>query len=152
MVVEGINLSSPAIEISATTYINTIPDVVTETTEIDTSEMESSYENSSTLLENVGLLLIVESRDEDQQSAVREELTTYISAAKLYLEAYAETLEYYTSETYKEDISKVETLDENLHANYNTFMEANNDLVETLDSYVDNEEETVEEVEETEES
>ena len=81
-------------------------------------------------------LLVMESRSLDQENAVRIELETYRSAAEIYLETYATMLSYYKEGTYKEDISQVETLDETMHINYTTFIEANNDLVDMLESFV----------------
>lgn len=135
-VVEKVNEVSLAIEATTTLYNDTLPDVVTEQDTIVTNEMEDSYDEAVSLLEETDDLLILEGRNLEQQNAVRTELETYRSAAQIYLESYAAMLDYYKGGTYKDDITQVEALDESLHVNYTTFIEANNDLVDTLESYV----------------
>ena len=136
LVVESVNETSLAIEATTSLYNETLPDVVTEENVIETSEMQSSYEAAVESLEDTTDLLVLEARNLEQQNAVRTELETYRSAAEIYLESYAAMLSYYSEGTYVEDISQVETLDETMHINYTTFIEANNDLVDTLESFV----------------
>ncbi len=136
LVVEKVNEASLAIEATTSLYNENLPDVVTEESVIETAAMEDSYDDATKLLEGTEDLLIIESRNLEQQNAVRTELETYRSAAQLYLESYAAMLSYYSEGTYKEDVSQVETLDETMHTNYTTFIEANNDLVTTLEGYV----------------
>lgn len=138
-VVEQINLSSTSIEITATLYNEVIPDVVTEQDEIKTSEMSSAFASAQREITQSESLTEVQSRSEEQQIAANESIGIYLIAADLYLSAYEEMLNYYSSETYKEDISQVQSLDETLHTHYTTFIEANNDLVETLEGFVDKE-------------
>jgi hypothetical protein len=45
-------------------------------------------------------------------------------------------MDYYDSGSYQEDITQVKSIDETLHLSYTTFIEANNDLVDILDSFV----------------
>lgn len=136
LVVEKINETSLAIEATTSLYNETLPDVVTEENIIVTDEMQGSYEAAVESLEDTADLLALEARNLEQQNAVRTELETYRSAAQIYLESYAAMLSYYSEGTYVEDISQVETLDETMHINYTTFIEANNDLVDTLESFV----------------
>ncbi len=137
--VEQVNLSSTAIEITATLYNDIIPDVVTEQDEIKTNEMSNAFSTAQKEINQSKTLTDILSRNEEQQLASNESIDIYISAADLYLIAYEEMLTYYSSETYKEDISQVQTLDETLHTHYTTFIEANNDLVEVLEGFVDKE-------------
>lgn len=136
IVVEKINETSLAIEATTSLYNETLPDVVTEEDVIVTEEMQNSYEAAVESLEGTADLLVLEARNLEQQNAVRTELETYRSAGQIYLESYAAMLSYYSEGTYVEDISKVETLDETMHVNYTTFIEANNDLVDTLETFV----------------
>lgn len=136
VIVEKINESSIAIEETTIIYNSTLPDVITEQDAIETAEMEESYENALSLLEETAQLLTLEARNIEQQNTVRTELETYRSAASIYLESYASMLSYYSEELYKEDITQVESMDETLHTNYTTFIEANNDLVDALESFV----------------
>lgn len=136
LVVEQINKSSLSLEKTATLYNESIPDVVTEQDTFELGEMETSYEEAKNLLRETNGLLDLESRNVEQQTAVQSELEVYMSAGDLYLQSYAEMLAYYGDGKYKEDITQVETLDETLHSNYSTFIEANNDLVDVLESFV----------------
>lgn len=136
LIVEQMKLTTPAIEETATLYNATIPNPVTELTEIDTSEMQKSYDAAYDLLADLKPLTDLESREEEQQAQVSAELETYITAAELYFESYQTVLDYYGNETYKEDVTMVTQYDENLHTSYTTFIEANNDLAETLDSFM----------------
>ncbi len=140
LVVEKINETSLSIEETTSLYNETLPDVVTEEDVIVTDEMQASYEAALESLEDTADLLVLEARDLEQQNAVRTELEVYRSAAEIYLESYAAMLSYYSEGTYVEDISQVETLDETMHVNYTTFIEANNDLVDTLETFVSAEE------------
>lgn len=140
LIVDRVNETSLAIEETATLYNETLPSEVTEQDEVDITEMNASYETALELLANMNELLELESRNTEQHSAVRTELQTYMSAGDLYLESYSEMLTYYSSGTYKENITEVENIDEDLHVNYTTFIEANNDLVDILDSFMTEEE------------
>ena len=136
LIVEELNKASLAIEETTSLYNETLPDVITEEDVIETDVMETSYDDAMSALEKTANLLSLEARNLEQQNAVRTELETYRSAAEIYLESYSDMLSYYSQGTYKEDISQVKTLDETMHTNYTTFIEANNDLVDTLESYV----------------
>lgn len=136
LIVDKLNVTSPAIEATATLYNSTLPDIVTEQDIIETSEMKSAYETAQNYLADTNELLDLESRNVEQQNAVRAELQTYLTAADLYLQIFSEMLTYYSSSAQQEDISQVELLDEELHTNYTTFIEANNDLVDVLESFI----------------
>lgn len=136
LVAEEVNLSSGAIESTATAYNSLIPSRVDETTVIPVKEIEESYEVAMETLGGVEKLLELTSKDPGQQSALQTAITTYLAAAEAYLETYGKTLAYYESETYKEDLSQVAVLDEQLHTDYTTFIEANNDLSSAMESYV----------------
>jgi hypothetical protein len=142
LVVERIKVTSPIIEESATLYNASIPDVVTEEAAIETEEMQTAFDSATESLEDIPPLLNLESRDLEQQRAVMVALEIYITAAGLYLDTYQEMLDYYALEGHANEVSQVESLDEVLHKNYTIFTEANNDLVETLELFVDGEEET----------
>jgi carbonic anhydrase len=135
-VVETINEISSSIESTATLYNDTVPDVVNETDVIDVATMKTSYTEASDALEQLGSLLTLESRNIEQQNAVRTDLTTYQTAAEQYLATYDEMLTYYGEGEYAKDLTKVKTTDETLHTSYTTFIQANNDLVDTLESFV----------------
>lgn len=146
LVVEKINETSLAIENTATLYNETIPDVVTEKDTFDTTAMRAGYETALDILKNTNDLLDLEGSNVEQQNAVRSELQTYMTSGDLYLQSYSEMLTYYSPSandtgsdgtvTYKDDITKVTPIDEILHTNYTTFIESNNDLVDTLESFL----------------
>lgn len=135
-VVDQINIVSTSIEESATLYNESIPDLVNESSVIDITQMNLSYDESVEALIGVDQLLTYESRNIEQQNSVKTELQTYESAATAYLDVYGKMLDYYESKAYNEDLSDVEVYDEDLHTAYTTFIQANNDLVEILESYV----------------
>ncbi len=138
-VVESVNGASTVIQPPATLYNDTVPNVVNETDTVDTTAMQSSYEEATTSLTAIADLLTLEARDIEQQNAVRTDLETYQTAAEQYLQTYNDMLTYYSKGEYQEDVSKVKSIDENLHTSYTTFIQANNDLVDTLDSFVSSE-------------
>jgi len=135
-VVDGINATSTVIENTATLYNEKIPNKVSEKDTLDLTTMQSAYDDATQNLENASDLATLESRNIEQQNAVRTGLSTYKSAADLYIESYKTMLDYYSNGDYQKDISKVGSIDEALHTNYTTFIQANNDLVDTLDSFV----------------
>lgn len=135
-VVAGINSISTVIEETATLYNDTVPNVVNETDTVDTTAMQSKYTESMDALKNLDSLLTIEGRNIEQQNAVRTGLQTYQTAADQYLQTYNDMLTYYSGAEYQQDVSKVKSIDENLHTGYTTFIQANNDLVDTLDSFV----------------
>ena len=135
-VVDQINEVSGPIEESATLYNETVPDLVTEASEVDTTNMQTSYNEASAALNESEGLLSLESRNIEQENQVRTELQTYQSAASDYLKLYEQMLTYYGTGAFKEDLSKVKSLNTDLHTSYTTFIQAHNELVEVLESYV----------------
>lgn len=140
LVVEKINETSLAVEATTSLYNETLPEKVSEKDVIEVSGMQDAYDEAVKSLEKTADLLTLEARNLEQQNAVRTELETYRSAGQIYLESYATMLSYYSEGTYTEDLTQVETLDETMHVNYTTFIEANNDLVDTLETFVGAEE------------
>jgi hypothetical protein len=136
LVIESVKEASLAIEDTAVIYNGTLPDVVTEQVEVDTSEMQAAYDDAAAALEDTEELLTLEAQNIEQQNAVRTELETYRTAAALYLESYEAMLTYYEDGTYKTDLTQVKPLDEAMYINYTTFTAANNDLMEIMNGFV----------------
>lgn len=136
LIVDHVNNTSLAIEKTATLYNETLPEVVTEKDTLDLGEMQTGADDARQLLADTEKLIAYESRNTEQQTAVIAELQTYMEAGDLYLQSYSEMLQYYVDGTYQDDITQVKPLDEILHTNYTTFIEANNDLVDILESFV----------------
>lgn len=136
-VVELISPATLAVEDSALSYNNLIPDEITELTEIDTTEIRIDFEEAEDLLEDVEKALDFESEDLEQQATVRGHLETYLLAGNEYMEAYEAMLNYFESADHQSDPNQLDTLDPALHSSYNTFTEANNDLVTSLASFVE---------------
>jgi len=136
LIVDHVNNTSLAIEKTATLYNETLPEVVTEKDTLDLGEMQTGADDARQLLADTEKLIAYESRNTEQQTAVTAELQTYMEAGDLYLQSYSEMLQYYVDGTYQADITQVKPLDEILHTNYTTFIEANNDLVDILESFV----------------
>lgn len=135
-VVETINVSSQAIETSITLYGEDIPDMVTEDSMIDASTMQASLAVIQNALKDSVKLIELQSQNVEQMNAVHTELTTYLKAADEYTTTYSSMVDYYANGTYQTDIEKVKVHNTALHTAYSTFIEANNDLVETLESFV----------------
>ena len=135
------NTISPAIEGSIQAYDETVPDFVTEEETISVEEIEAGYDTAKSAVGKINGLISLKSKNAEQESAVRAALTVYKTASEMYMDIYAAMLDYYASEEYLEDISKVNDFDEDLHESYTTFQEAHNDLVETLKSFIETEQE-----------
>lgn len=135
-VVELTNSASTFIEKTATLYNEKIPNKVTEQDQIDIEEMQTAYDEALEALEKVNDAVNFEGRNKEQETAIKNAVTTYLSAGEEYLNNYSTTLSYYADENYKKDITKVAVYDESLHTAYTTFIEANNDLVEALEGFV----------------
>lgn len=136
-IVEQLNVSSSTIQASANAYDKNIPLEVTELTVIDVSSLQKSLIEARTALETLSTIEDLESRDIEQQNAVRKDLKTYQLAAEAYLKRYQEIIGYYESKTYVQDVNQVEKLNSLLHTDYTTFIQSNNSLVQTLDKFVD---------------
>jgi hypothetical protein len=141
-VVDLIMPATLAVEDSAVTYNSTIPDDINENSEIDTTQLRDDFDETETLLNDVNKALSYESENLEQQATVRGHLETYLSAGNAYLDAYQNTLVFFEEAQYQTDPNEVDNLDPALHAAYNTFTEANNDLVTSLASFVEVEEST----------
>ncbi len=135
-IVETLNSSAKAIQETASAYNIAIPAEVSETSEINNEEMRKAWDLAQEKLNTLEPLHELESRDIEQQNAVRLDLMTYQLAAKQYLKRYEEVLAFYEEKTFTQDVNKVESLDSLLHTDYTTFIEANNGLVQTLDDSI----------------
>lgn len=136
-IVENLNEASLALEETANLYNETIPSIVTEESEIDVSTLKTSLESSKVLLAEIKNLSSLQSKNPDQETQVEESLISYSEAAENYFVSYEEMLLYYESGEFIKDVSKVTPIDESIHLNYSTFIDANNDLVELLDSFME---------------
>lgn len=135
-IVEVINETSTRLEKTATLYNETIPDLVTEQSAIDITEMKTEFDLALTWMNETNTLLSLEGKNLEQQNAVRNALETYQDLGTSYLTSYQTMLNYYENETYKEEIQTVEVLDKQLHSDYTAFIQTNNDLVNTLETFV----------------
>jgi len=135
-VVELVNPTTLAIEESALTYNSVVPDELTELSLVETDQLRLNYDEALELLEDSNKALNYESENLEQQATVRGHLETYISAGSEYLEAYEAMLIYFEDASHMEDPNRLDDLDPTLHAAYNTFTEANNDLVTSLAEFV----------------
>jgi len=136
-VVELISPATLAVEDSALSYNDLIPDEITELTEVDTLTLRTDFELAENLLEDVTKALDYESENLEQQATVRAHLETYILASDEYLENYEIMLDYFEAAENQTDPNRLDSIDPALHTTYNTFTEANNDLVTSLASFVE---------------
>lgn len=139
-VVEAVNASSESLDASYTQYyesLPSLPDKVTEETEVDIEVMEELHKTAQRNLKGVESLEELNAKNEEQKAATQTAIETYLAAANQYLTSYQEMLSYYGEGTYKEDLSQVSPLDEALYEEYNVLIEANNDLDDVLKEYVD---------------
>lgn len=136
-IVESLNKASLALEETANLYNETIPSIVTEASEIDVSTLKTSLESSKVLLTEIKNLSSLQSKNSDQETQVEKSLISYAEAAENYFTSYEEMLLYYESGEFIKDISEVTPIDESIHLNYSAFIDANNDLVELLDSFME---------------
>jgi hypothetical protein len=135
-VANEINESSHLFEDSGDIYAVSIPDDVTELDEIDTVEMTKIYNQMSKSVKEVEALLGLQSKNIDQEQASKAAIQTYLSAGNSYLESYSKMLAFYTEGTYLQEITRVQEFDADLSTHYNTFLEANNDIVDILEEFV----------------
>lgn len=127
---------SDTVSLSSSTYNETLPSPVTEQSEIETSVMSTAMNAINGDLIDIDDLLNLKSKDDEQELQVRAKLQSYLEAANAYATAYSEMLNYYESEEFREDITKVKVHDDALYEAYNDFVQANNELAETLERYV----------------
>lgn len=135
-VLDLVNPTTLSIEASAITYNTAVPDDITELSVIETEALREDFETSDKLLKDVNKALEFESENLEQQATVLGHLETYISAGENYLEDLEATLLYLENAEHQSDPNRIDTLDPELHASYNTFIEANNDLATSLAEFV----------------
>ncbi len=138
-VVNILDQNSTAIENTSTAYNSSIPNLVTEKTEIDSTEMEATLDEARTAISNSEEILLLESRSTEQQTAVQEEFANYLELADTYLAAYEEMVQYYESGSYQDDPAQVSEYDSGLFDEDNLFdslLESNNTLAEILESFL----------------
>ncbi|MFA6528169.1 MAG: hypothetical protein WCT46_01360 [Candidatus Gracilibacteria bacterium] len=134
-IAQALDANSSLIKDTITAYDSSVPDIVTEQTEIDTSGMETALENTQAKHQDIETLLTLASKNLDQEKAVEDELTNYISLSEICLSTYAEILNYYKSGEYKNDLELVGEYDTNIYNNYNALIESNNKLADILEEY-----------------
>lgn len=127
--------NSSLIKETITAYDSSIPDVVTEQTEINISNMETALQNAKTKDAEISALLGLTSENLNQETAVEEELTAYISLSESCLSTYTKMIDYYKSGDYKTDLESVSKYDTEIYDNYNALIESNNKLADILETY-----------------
>lgn len=138
-IVEILDSNGIAIEATVESYNSSIPNLVTEESEIDTVAMQESLATAVTESLKTEDLLLLESKNAEQQTEVQEELAVYISALKTYLEKYTEMVEYYSTTSYKTSPGLVGDYDSTLYDSdnlFDQFLESNNTLAEILKSHI----------------
>lgn len=132
-----INDTSSSIEKSTTAYDETIPNIVTETSKIDTTEIEKALAANKTSLEiALSTAPTLLSSDETQKAQVDIEFEKYIELANAYMETYEKMVTYYKNTGYQKSLDQVATLDRDLHNGYNDFIQSNNTLIDVLANFV----------------
>ena len=134
-IAQTLDANSNLIKDTITAYDSNVPDIVTEQTEVETSDMETALENTQVKHQDIEALLTLTSSNSDQESAVEEELINYISLSEICLSTYAEILDYYKSGEYKNNLGLVEEYDTKIYNNYNALIESNNKLADILEEY-----------------
>lgn len=135
-IVNQMKVTSSTVDTSSTTYNELVPDTVTEKTSIDTATLNELGDQIEDSIKDTQKLSRLESQNEEQQSVITPLLEAYLTAAQNYQAAYDAMLSYYGEGSYKTDITQVEAIDEALYSSYATFAEANNDLAEALEGFV----------------
>lgn len=139
-VVDLILPATLAVESSAVLYNSLVPEDITELTLIEPKALRDAFDDTENLMEDAAKALNYESEDLEQLATVRGHLETYLSAGEDYLESYKAMVIYFEDAGNQTDPNRLDELDPNLHTAYNTFTEANNDLVTSLASFVSEEE------------
>lgn len=135
-VVTLINDTSAAIEESTESYDNGIPNIVTETTKVDTTDIEAALTGIRTKLEtavNTPKLLSVNT---EQQTQVEAEFSNYLERAAAYADTFEKIVNYYKNGDYKKNLDQVAPFDRDLHNHYNEFIQSNNTLIDILAGFV----------------
>lgn len=126
-----------AIETTAAVYHDSVPELVTEESKIDSTLMEEAYSAAKLKYRNAAHLVNIESENTKQTQAALAKLTPYLESAEAYLDNYKELTAFFKKKEYKDSVPYVGTLDEQFNEHHNNFIEANNDLASTLAELVD---------------
>jgi ATP/maltotriose-dependent transcriptional regulator MalT len=134
-IVDHLNPTLDAMELSLDTYETTVPLTVYADSVIDMETMQTTYDDAKLWIDGIDTnLLTLQSWNGDQQTAVQTGLNDYKEAAKTYLEKYEEMLDYYGGD-FASNLDNVATLDTELYDIYNEYIDVHNTLVDTLASY-----------------
>lgn len=136
-VVDALNTTSEMVEATTTAYDEIIPNIVTEDSEIDVTPLKTALNSASIQLDSATSVLDLMSRDLEQETTVKEEFTNYLELGESYLTTYKTMVTYYENNKFVENLDLVAEYDDQLHEEYNTFIESNNALVDILDSFVE---------------
>lgn len=133
--VDHFNPTLDDLEASADTYDVSVPDTVYEDSTIDLATMESAYTPLKSDIDYIQSdLMLLESQNKEQQTAVRASLTDYYTKGTVYVAAYREMIDYYTGD-FASDLDQVAILDQKLANAYNDLIDTHNSLVDVLDSF-----------------
>jgi hypothetical protein len=135
-VVDILNATSDAIETTTFVYDESVPNLVTETSEIDVPAMQEAYDAAQAEMFNAASVLQLVGSNAEQQAAVSAEFSNYLELGNAYLATYKDMIGYYSDGYFATDLDGVATYDELLHYEYNDFIDSNNALVDILASYV----------------
>ncbi|MBT5016378.1 hypothetical protein HN748_05600 [Candidatus Peregrinibacteria bacterium] len=136
-VVETLNSTSAVIEETTDSYDLSVPNIVTEESEIDTTDMETALLSAQAKVTEAKTVLDLISKNAEQQEAVMAEFTNYLELGEAYVVIYETVTTYYSAQEYIESLDLVAEYDESLHSGYNDFIDSNNTLVDILASYIE---------------
>lgn len=134
--VETINATSATVEESTNIYDKQIPNIVTEDSTIEVTALETTLGESRTQISEAESITTLQSRNNEQQTAVQAEFPEFLELAKAYLGTYTLMVAYYKNGEYKQNLDKVSIFDEDLHTQYNDFIASHNKLVDILAEFV----------------
>jgi Txe/YoeB family toxin of Txe-Axe toxin-antitoxin module len=134
--VEAISPMTESFKSAAETYNDGIPEKINELIQIETADMQITYEEALLQIKPIEELYTYEARNIEQQKQAQDALKNYQDASETYLEKYQQMLTYYQTDAYKEDITQVDPLDKDLHTTYTSVLETHNTLVYTLETYL----------------
>lgn len=135
-VVQILNDTSAAIEETTQAYDKSVPNVVTEESEVDVEALKAARQEALSTITLADQVVNLKSQEESQQMEVKQAFVEYTELATNYLSSYQEMISYYENKEFVENLDKVAVYDEELHAQYNEFIAANNTLVDILGKYV----------------
>ncbi|MFA6436506.1 MAG: hypothetical protein WCW30_05240 [Candidatus Gracilibacteria bacterium] len=134
-IVDHFNPTLDAVEVSADSYDVSVPDTVYEDSTIDLVAMESAYTELKEKIDYISSdLLLLESQNKEQETAVRTALTDYYTKGTVYVTGYREMIDYYTDD-FGSDLDQVAILDEKLYNAYNDLVDSHNALVDVLELF-----------------